>query len=230
MKLILLNLIACFFFQAACSQKVEISIGLHTNLSFFRGNNTSGYNFFAITNTTTAYPYSNSEEYSKIVRFGPGIEGVIQRIMKDHFIAGVALAPELISGHIKIYDFNTGFTVPNQNGLTIITQTFIDVYPFIGRRFVINSYAFDIDLGLEAGIPLTAHEKTTVTSTSGNHTLIFKINRRKVFDVRPRVQFRLQKGRYGLSAGFAYGISNYTTRFFSQAYSNIIRFGIFYKL
>jgi len=234
--------LACLISICGYSQKTEFSLNAYSGLFSFRGNGS------VTTSRFTAYYYSPSVSYQtynphgKKSAFSYSIEGEISRNTKLNLLYGIAVAYEVLSSGVNIdsavYYGDFAINQYDAAGSCKLTNTFLNINPFFGKRFTKNKFTFDLLAGLDLAFCLRSRENGEAT-TNPPYNEIINTNRdmaKPVVDFRPRLQFKAAYKKFGILLGYSHGITNYHlqkdystdntkayTRFFRLGASYIIK-------
>ncbi len=223
--LIILLLTAQFSF----GQKKQITFQVSSGLFSFGGGSAGKTSFMNISDVGTISNYTNNPYGSKS-SFSYGLGVQFQHLTRKNFIYGLQLSYESLSSKLKIDNAYGEITWSVEDGKTILTNNFINLFPFIGQRMkLFNGIDSDLLMGFELGIGLSSKEHYSLTTNQGHE--ISGINERKLpnIDFRPRIEFVNYYKNFGLSIGYSYGLTNYQSGLDGgdrEAKTRYLRFGL----
>ena len=218
--------------QNGFAQKTEFIIGVSANASFFRRKSAASTTAIYISDVPDGVPNVTADYYGKKTSLGTGAEVAIQYLNKKGFVTGVAAGYEVLSSRVKINQVSSRIITP-ASGSSKITHTFVNLFPYVGQRFGGTKCALDFNLGLDIGLPLSAHERGKAEISNGTVFTTDTDHSKPSVDLRPRLQLKLKKNRFGVQSSYSIGQVNYYGRLVGadpKAYSNVFRLGVFYTL
>ena len=234
MKRILITLISIILLMQINAQQTEYSVKLNSGLFSFSGQSAQN-TAFIVYNTTNDNAYTGNP-YGSLGGLSYGMSGTVNRITKNNIIFGIDLGYEILKSKVNIDSIwisdRTNSQMIEANGKTFLNNRFINLYPSIGYRFKSSNLTFDISGGIDIGYNLGSTEKGN--ASSGTNT--YKTNRDRTnikSDFRPRLEFGISKNKLGLYIAYSKGIKNYLSGMLcgsADAYGNVFRFGIKYKI
>lgn len=121
------------------------------------------------------------------------------------------------------------------DGRTKLTSQYITLTPFAGYRLLDKKIKLDISTGLEIAGCVSRKENIEATNLSTGEKLSGTNKVAKRSDYRARFQLNTSLGRFGLTTGYAMGLTNFypepnAVYSFSEARSSFIRLGLNYRL
>lgn len=233
-SLLLFILITPFSFNVS-GQSNEFSIHLLSGLFSFGGASSVSTTVINISDVPDMKSYINNP-YGRSSVFSYGIAIQEQRITKSNFIFGLKACYESLTSHVKInyafYGFGEiAWTVSDGNGY--LTYRFINFQPFFGKRIkIINGVATDITIGIDMGVCLKSEENASVSTSQGDKISISSQPSNPDLDIRPRIELTNYYKKFGISFGYSYGLTNYTSRMDGanmEVFSRMIRIGLGYR-
>ncbi len=120
-------------------------------------------------------------------------------------------------------------------GETVVTNSVINLNPFVGQRFKSKNVSVDIVGGFDVCYIISAKEKGEA-HMNGNpqDKYTTNINLKTInFDFRPRIQISLDFNRVGVYLGYSHGLISHSTeddKINNDVKSRFIRFGLTGKL
>ena len=219
--------------QFSFGQKKQITFQANRGLFSFGGESASSTSFMNISDVGSIPNYTNSP-YGKNSSFSYGFGIQFQQLTSKNFMYGLQLSYESLSSKLTIDNAYGEITWSVEDGETILTSNFINIFPSIGQR--VNLFK-DIDsdflFGFDFGIGLLSKEKYNLTTNQGHY--ISGTNERELpnIDFRPRIEFINYYKNFGLSIGYSYGLTNYQSGFEGgdrEAKARYLRFGLNYRL
>jgi len=135
------------------AQKLEIRTSLNSGFYSYRGNGTESVS--RINGTTyTNNPYGSKWGLSYGLSFN------IRKVTKSNFIFGADLGYEILRSKVKLDYFDViGDIASDFKGKTYLNTSFLNLFPYLGRRFNISDQALDLVGGLDIGYVLSSREK-----------------------------------------------------------------------
>jgi hypothetical protein len=248
MKVALLTLSILFFSTRLFAQKIELSIQANSGLFHYSGNDAASTSFInegsddKLNNINN--PYGNKNGFS----YGGDIQA--QYVSKSGFITGLRAGYEVLRSKVDIDEYNPilitiftenpgGFQIPVK-GQTFLQDQEININPYIGYRLDIKKIKVDIMPGLDVGFNVNSYEKGSATGTDGT---VYKVDYKMLkapADVGLRLNLAASFKRFGLTAGYVYGLTNFASNLDVTAggssspapkiHSELIRFGISYRI
>jgi len=241
MKKTLLLIIALLFIVNVFGQKTEYGVSYNSGLFSYGGRipvkTTSIYSFVSSHGGGAGNPYGSLNGLSY------GFSGFIQKVSKTNHIIGVDLGYEDlkskvlinqtwdVSSTVEIAGYNT---YQNATGKVFLSTHFINLFPYIGRRYNLKHASIDVKGGFDLGYVLDARVKGDATTDDG---AIYSVNgppKTISVDFRPRLQVSANYHKLGVYAGYSFGLSNYPGSYYSNTgkgcYSRLIRFGLNCKI
>ena len=235
-KLSLLSLISLLFITTAYGQSTEYSI--HFNSGLFKFNGQSHLSSFVSNapNPPGSYvdpPFGNKTTWTY------DFAAQVQRITKRKLVYGVQLGYELVQNQVKIGDVRSDFNnvITQATGHSTVKMGFIDLYPNVGKRFMIIPFDLDFRIGPDIGFNTISREKAIarlkpLTGTSPEITVDRRIHNPGI-DFGLRTTLTLYYRHLGLSADYSYGLHNYyysSYHRYEKFYSRFFRFGVVFRI
>jgi len=244
--LLLLNLCACNYLFA---QKIEISVQAYSGLFHYAGNGTASTSAI-IQSTTPGQDYTNNPYGNKnAFSYGMGIQA--QHVGKSGFIAGLQAGYEILRSKVVINDYKSdyytiypfyglGALFPYQvKGSSFLQDQSINLSPYVGYRLKFKKTSIDLLPGVDIAFNLSSYDKGKATLTYPPSTQVedtYQTNYKRPdapTDVRIKFGGALNYKRVAFTASYAHGLINYDKNVTGgdyNAHSELIRFGIAYKL
>lgn len=234
-KQILLALpLLCLAAIANC-QRTTYSVGFNSGLFRYTGegaSHTSGI-------TTHPSPRTLNEGMpGKKSGFSYEVTLNAQRITKSRILFGGELAWQSMQSRTTVVAqtptiYSSFFMFAT--GKTTVTSQFITLTPFVGYRLLDKKIKLDISTGLEITGCINREENIKATNSSTGEKLSGSHELAKRPDHRVRLQLNTSLGRFGLTTGYAIGLTNFYPEpdamyFFPEARSSFIRLGLNYRL
>lgn len=230
----LLSGIMCFAVAFCHGQKIEKIIALNSGLFSFYGKSaesTSSINYNEISlDGYTNNPYGTGRDLCI------GLSVMIKKVTSKNFLFGIDLGYEKLQSSVRITQISLSSANMNRSIATHGKSRFkfnsINVFPFLGYRISNAKMKTDLSLGMEMGYLISAKD---VGYASG-FLEVYRISHERStinFDIRPRVQFTLNYKNFGFYTGYSLGLANFMSGYIdgvNDCYSNIIRFGVAYKI
>jgi len=238
MKKALLTILCLLGIQHLSAQKLEISAQVYSGLFHFSGITTTNVSFINEGHNTsqnyTNNPYGTKPTFS----YGAGVQ--IQYVSKINLLAGLQMGYNDLRSSVDLYMHKTTAPVTTASstsigGYTIFSNQTINYNPYIGYRIKIKKVAVDVDAGLNFDTNLRSHENGRTQSDNGpDLTTNSDRGHKPDTDVGYRFELKANYLRYGVTAGYNYGLYNYFSGALAdakvEAYSRMIRFGLSYRI
>jgi hypothetical protein len=246
MRIALLTLSILFLSTRLFAQKIELSIQANSGLFHYSGNATASTSFINSAGGNppqgnTNNPYGNKNGFS----YGGNIQA--QYISRGGFIAGVQGGYDVLRSIVNInsvsYPYFTegpGYVGEPAKGQTALQNQNFNINPYLGYRINLKKIKIDIMPGMDVGFNVNSYEKGSATTTGGS---VYKLDNKmpkSPTDVRLRFGLAAWYNRFGLTAGYAYGLTNFASNLdvnaggtstpAPEAHSELIRFGISYRV
>jgi len=211
----------------------EFSIELNSGLFSFGGESATAYSFIIVSDVATIANYTNNP-YGTQKKLAYGLSAQYRRVTSENFIFEAGAGFDIARSGVEINDvsgeFAGSFLV---TGHTLFENRFITIYPKIGYRLELGNLKADIGIGPEIGINVYSREKGEAATDQG---LSFETNHERTVpnrDFRIRSTVTVFKNRAGITAGYSYGLTNYSGNLVGanrERYSRFIRFGFIYQI
>lgn len=166
-----------------------------------------------------------------------GVATQIQRITKKQIVLGFQLGTELLRSRVQVNEMGAvgvGLAGPAK-GHGILSMGFINLFPNIGRRFLLHSSVIDLTVGPEIGFIINSWERgiAKVKSPNFTYTTDYKIRESNIV-LNIRSKLTEYWGKWGVSVGYSYGLHGYyktTYRYDSERhFSHFITVGLVCKI
>jgi hypothetical protein len=218
--------------QFAVAQGLEFSASINSGIFRYGGAT-------ATTATTTDIsfrPIYVRNPYGRQPDLSYGFSLQLQQAKKAGWIWGAQVGYERLSSRValssilseSIFAWNT-----SASHLTL-SNTFVNLYPYLSRRFTRDLFAFEFMFGTDVGLCVQSLAKLDLTLTdSRGSNYIVRANRDRIgIDFRPRVGVTAFYKNYGLSASYSFGLTNYSSTIDDPAariFSRFLRIGVVYR-
>jgi len=211
------------------AQQLQVHANLNSGFYSFHGSGTeslSRINGASYTNN----PYGSKGGLS----YGFSVD--VKKITTSKFIYGADLGYEMLRSKVKLdYDDVIGDIASHFAGRTYLNTSFINLFPFLGRRLNEKGQPFDLIAGLDIGYVLSSKEDGDAKSTDNAQFHVETSVDRKHLntDFRPRIQLSTDFNRIGCYIGYSYGLKSYRGGYIggsTEAYSRMFRLGLSYRL
>jgi hypothetical protein len=206
---------------------MEWSIRIPSGIFSFRG---PGAVSSSAVNNASQQPISENP-YGTGSAYSYGLTIQLQWLDKKKFILGMETGYESLSSKTQV--FNVGpQTWSFLNGKTILTNQFIILHPFFGKRIkLFKELETDLTVGADFDFCLKSTENITLNTSQGT---IRQANERAYpsMDFRPRIDFINYFNKVGFSLGYSHGIIDYASAQNGNSgavYSRIIRISVAYR-
>lgn len=213
------------------AQQFEIRANLNSGLYSYVGPGTESVSRINSA-TYTNNPYGSKGGLSYGLSFNA------RGVTEHHFIYGADLGYEMLRSRVKLeYQDVIGDISSSFKGNTYLNNSFINLFPYLGGRFLVNKRTFDLVGGMDIGYILSSTEKGDAKSTDNAafhiQTSVDRLNRKS--DLRPRIQLSTEfKHGVGVYIAYSQGIRNYQEKVLGggahDTYSRMWRLGISYLL
>lgn len=222
------------FVSTAFGQSTEYSFHMNSGLFSFAGPSVTNTSFIMVNNLGSGNSYTNNPYGSHpTVSYEVGFQ--VQHINANHLIWGIQLGYALFRSRVSINRVyvDSPYLPLATHGHTILENRFFNLYPNIGYRFMLPNLMVDLTAGPGIGFDLNSREmgkaftyfNTMYTTDTNRHN--------PGMDIRVRAGFTVYYKNWGLSAGYSYGLRNYSGGMIGvnpEMYARIIRFGVVYRV
>lgn len=244
MKKLTLTLSLLFILTNLFAQKIELSVQASSAFLHYSGKSATAETF--INSGSASYtnnPYGTKTGFG----YGLGLQG--QYVSKGGFIAGVQAGYDRLRSKVNIIgvitpqfnlaDYIIDYAPLPAKGQTYLTSRSINISPYLGYRLNIKKVKLDLMPGVDLGFNLSLYDKGSATTT-GDYTT-YKTNYKETnapTDVRIKFGVAASYKRYGITASFAHGLTNYESRMIGdgtsvpsfEAHSELIKLGVGYRI
>ncbi|MCW9706438.1 outer membrane beta-barrel protein [Fodinibius salsisoli] len=237
MKRLLLYLFPLFLASAASAQSTEFSAHLNSGLFSFGGSSATHNSFIILSDVASQTSYTNNP-YGTQNSVSYGLALQLQRITSGNLILGTQMGFERLRSEVEITrtigERKPNALYPSFSGETHLIHHFVNLYPYLGHRFKFpSSMDLDITLGADIAFNTSSREKGEAKA-GGNDNIITtdKEQNSPGTDIRLRGQATFYYQQWGFSAGYSYGLHNYTSDYVgidAETYARFIRMGITYR-
>jgi hypothetical protein len=214
-------------------QQRQISFHLNSGLFSYGGSSASETSFINISDVSNISSYTNNP-YGKNSSFSYGLGVQLQQLTRKNFIYGLQLSYESLSSKLTIDNAYGEITWSVEDGQTILTTDFINLFPSIGQRVnLFKKVDTDFLLGFDLGIGISSKEHYNLTTSQGDQISGTNEKEEPPIDFRPRLDVVNYYKNFGLSIGYSYGLTNYQSDLIGadkEVYARYLRFGICYRL
>jgi hypothetical protein len=238
MKTLCLTLISFFILTAVHAQKIELSVQANATLFHYSGKSATAETYI----NTADHPYTNNPYGTKgAAGYGAALQA--QYVAKGGFIVGLQAGYDLLRSKVNIYGVTplfylydaSGYQLNPAKGESHLTNRLINISPYIGYRLNIKNVKLDLMPGLDLGFNLSAYDKGTATTNGSSGSLKTDYKESNVpTDVRLKFGVAAGYQKFGVTASFAHGVSNYLSKLdgapSSEAHSELLRFGLSYRI
>lgn len=214
------------------AQERQISFHLNSGLFSFGGFSANESSFVVVSDVGSS-AYTNNP-YGKNSSISWGLGAQIQKITKKNFIYGIQLGYESLSSKLAIDYAYHNVTYYIDEGETILTTNFFNIYPSLGQRFkFFKGVDTDLLAGFDFGLGLSTKEHYSLTSTQGDELSGTNDRETPNLDFRPRIEIVNYYKTFGFTIGYSYGLTNYQPEMTGanrEVYSRYLRLGLSYRL
>jgi hypothetical protein len=168
------------------------------------------------------------------------LEAQIMHPGKNGFLYGTGISAEMLSSRVRIDSMLVvgGDAWPvdpskyyfEASGSTRLTNIYVNLNPFVGKRWVMRSVNLDVLGGMDIAFCLSSKEKGSASGISDKTTLHSNVTyAHPSIDLRPRVQVQATVRRMSYMMGYSLGLVDHRTFDGLKAYSGFLRLGVGYK-
>ncbi len=216
--------------SAVYGQRTEFSVQAGSGLFSFYGPN-------AVSETGIVYngDVYLTNPYGRNSGFSYSIAGQIQHTDKNKLIYGVQVGYEQLTSRVAITSMYGDFGfISLVDGRAKLQNQYLNLNPFVGKRFGNAQFSLDATIGLDAAIGLSSRELGKVVDVKS--PFLMGTGRKLPFpdvDLRPRLNLTGYYRAFGLSLGYSHGLSNYAGKRYStnaEIFSRLWRVGLAYRL
>jgi hypothetical protein len=234
MKKFLLLSIIFLFSSSAYSQITEFYLHFNSGLFSFGGESASKNTI--INEKARANSVYINNPFGSRNALSYGLSAQIQRVTTTKFIFGLQSGFEVLRDKVNIIGVsernNEGKITP-ASGNTFSNSGYINIYPNLGRRFILQNVNHDLTAGPEIGFPIYSREKGKATFLNGKIKKISYKRDKPPVDYRVRLSLTAHYKKWGISTGYSFGLRNYAGGYVGGsnfANARFIHFGISYEL
>lgn len=201
-----------------------------------------------IAGSTQSQNYT-ANPYGKNGGFGYGGNLQAQFVSKGGFIAGLQAGYEVLRSKVNItgvappytYDLaylpsaNFATVILDAKGTSYLKNNFVNLSPYIGYRLSASKVKIDVMPGVDLAFNVSSSNRGNATTTGDNgikYTVDRKMDKAPT-DVRLKFGAAAIYKRFGLTASYAHGLTNYESKMIGgdfEAHSELIRFGLSYRI
>lgn len=215
------------------------SFGQHTELSIHAGSGLFSYRGpNAVNETGIDYLYGSyvGNPYGRASGFSYSLAGQVQQVTHSNFIYGLQLGYDQVTSRVAVTsvigDFGSTPLLTSQ--LAELHNQYLNLNPFIGKRFGTTRLCLDATVGLDVGIGLVSKTRTELMGPSWPW-VVGGESRRPMpgADLRPRANVTGYYRSFGLSIGYSRGLSDYTPSPYTRSpsvYAQYWRASLVYRL
>jgi hypothetical protein len=227
MKHFLLVLLTVVNLHTAYAQPNEWSVQLGSGLFSFRGSGAVSQTGIAIGSPGLVNPYGRNSGLSY------GLTGQWQHVDQTGLILGIQAGYESLTSRTSILYISGDFTSNPANGIVRLRNTYVNLYPFVGKRVGTKRAGLDITAGIDLASGLASIGSISLEGDNLLKDYVSAIDySMPTVDIRPRVNLTGYYRTVGLSAGYSLGVLSYTPSSRSdatQVYSQYWRAGVTYR-
>lgn len=224
--------LATIFIFTLCTygQKTGLNFNAFTTFFGFRGNGTTktsyinGYQLKSDASTNNVFGQTGDFSYS--------FELQGQQITKQKFIYGLSIGYEVDNSKVSI----DSVIINDANkprypatGKTVLKNSFITFNPFLGHRFITSKISLDFSIGLDLAFCEKSEEKIAI-NVFQDHPKFTNDRDKPAVDYRPRIQLKAQFKRLGIIAGYSIGLTNFSEKPNTKAYTKSLRLGLAFRI
>lgn len=214
-------------FGVAQGQHSEFSVQAGSGLFSFRGSGAVSQTGVAVGDPKLVNPYGRNSGFSY------GVVGQWQQTSRSGLILGVQAGYESLTSRATILYVSGDFTSNPTTGNVNLRNHYVNLYPFVGKRFGTIQASLDVTAGVDLayGVASTGSILLDSDNRLGGHIGPVDYAMPTV-DVRPRISLTGYYRSFGLNVGYSLGILSYTPSSRSdatQVYSQYWRAGLNYR-
>ena len=216
--------------SAVYGQRTEISVQAGSGLFSFYGSNAVSETVLSV----NGEPFI-SNPYGRNSGFSYSIAGHVQYVDKNKLVYGIQVGYEQLTSQVAITSTVGDWGPPiAANGRAKLQNQYLNLNPFVGKRFGTAQISLDATIGLDAAIGLSSRESGKLVDV--NSPYFMETGRKLPFpdvDLRPRLSLTGYYRDFGLSIGYSYGLSNYAGKRYgtnAEIFSRFWRVGLAYRL
>lgn len=216
------------------AQHLEYAIHLNSGLSSFGGKSAVHHSFIIMSDVAAIDNYTNNP-YGKKKTLSYGLGGQIQYFTNLNLIAGIQAGYEILRSRVGINGISGEFSgIPQvTSGETTLYHGFMNLYPHAGKRIHLNKTDIDLMIGPEFGFNTFSREKGRADIEDKIQIETNTERHDPGTDVRIRPSLSVSYKSWGITAGYSYGLKNYSENLIGadrKRFSRCIRFGITYRI
>ena len=221
MKRIYLSILLIFCAVQLKAQSFEISLQANTGLSHYTGASTVSNTFLNVdAQQHTGYPNGVGNKNATI--FGADIQW--QYVAKSDVIAGIQTGYEALGSKVGITSI--GYPDAPASGSFTDHLNYINLNPYVGYRFKLSKVRLDVMPGLDFALGIHGDEtgkaitndNVTYTSNGSNGTTRS--------DVRLRLGLAAYYQKFGITASYAHGLTDFNSGLASDSVLPTLRFEV----
>lgn len=212
------------------AQKVELRANFNTGLFSFGGKDAASTSWIN-NETATNNPYGRKSGLSY------GLSLNLRKVTPSLFLYGIDAGYEMLQSkvNLKYSGVIMGDIASDFVGRTHLNNSFINAFPFMGKRFLIGGWPVDLMGGLDVAFLLKSREKGSAHGISNvDYHTETDVDRKNInTDLRPRLQLSTDISKVGVNIGYSYGLMNYRKGLLGadrEVYSRMLRIGLSYRL
>jgi len=234
-KIIMALVLVCFMLinPSLQAQTNEFFIQFNSGLFSFGGESSTSSSFILVSDVATESNYTNNP-YGTKKKLACGFAAQFQRITDKNLILALHSGYETLRSEVEIVGVSGEFSESPGiiAGQTIFENRFVTLHTAIGQRFKVKNLDIDLLVGPEIGLNTASHENGEAETENG---ILFTTARERSLqdiDVRLRSSIAVYFDILGLTAGYSYGLTNYSADLIGanrERYSRFIRFGLTYR-
>ncbi len=236
MKKILPLLICLLNVAQLFAQRYEFSVHLISGLFHYNGSGTNRESFIIKPPDKPDWSYVNNV-YGTKPTYSYGVAAQLQYITAAKLLWGIQAGYENLRSSVDLYQdshvpYGYYTLPPTVAGYSILSSHKLNFNPFLGYRFKLKQVSIDAVMGLDIAVGISTHLSGQTQVDDGSTDYVDR-DWGKQLDPNYRFELKASYVRYGLSAGYNYGVYNYNAGFVgasSQVYSRMARMGISYRL
>jgi len=246
MKKTLLTLFGIVAVMHLYAQKVEVSVEANSGSFYYSGASAAGNT--EIIQTSDDKNHTNNT-YGSNSAFGYGFAVQTQVVSKCGFLYGLQAGYDVLKSKTiinAVAPFEVFFpsanyiVLPNPAmGQTYLQDKFINLNPYVGYRLRLKNIKIDILPGADVAFNTSSYNKGEATTTNNNN--VYQVDEKLAnapVDVRLKMGLAVACNRFGITASYARGITNYekdivdntTGKDDYNAQSRLFRLGITYRI
>ena len=210
------------------AQDFEFALQAQSGFFNFYGKNAAHISFMSESDVSS-FPNLTDIYYGKKPAVSYSLGADLKFLTKTEWFLGAGAAFESLQSSVKIDTIYSFAGVSAAYGQTKLMNQFINLNPYIGKRFEMEETPLDVSVGIDIGFGLSSHEKGKAKRGDGSEVRTDLDHEMPNVDLRPRIQVVGHFDKIGVLLGYSRGLTNYYPDQGGaqpEAYSAFLRVGI----